>query len=43
MAHDQPSLVQLVGFRQQLRALAQSSVLQKPVASMMRHLQLNFY
>jgi hypothetical protein len=43
MAHEQPSLVQLVGFRQQLRVCEQSSVLQKPVASMMRLLQLNFY
>jgi hypothetical protein len=43
MAHEQPSLVQLVGFRQQLKVREQSSVLQKPVASMMRPLQLNFY
>jgi hypothetical protein len=43
MAHEQPSLVQLVGFRQQLRVCEQSSVLQNPVALMMRLLQLNFY
>jgi hypothetical protein len=43
MAHEQPSLVQLVGFRQQLRVCEQSSVLQKLVASMMRLLQLNIY
>jgi hypothetical protein len=43
MAHDQPSLVQLVGFRQQLRVCEQSSVLLKLVASMMRLLQLNSY
>jgi hypothetical protein len=43
MAHEQPSLVQLVGFRQQLKVREQSSVLQKPVALMMRPLQLNFY
>jgi hypothetical protein len=43
MAHDQPSQEQRVGFRQQLTVFAQSSVLQKPAASMMRYLQLNFY
>jgi hypothetical protein len=43
MAHEQPSLVQLVGFRQQLRVREQSSVLQKLAVSMTRLLQLNFY
>jgi hypothetical protein len=43
MAHEPPSQVQRVGFRQQQRQLAQSSVLQKLAVSMMRLLQLNFY
>jgi hypothetical protein len=43
MAHDLPSLVQQVGFRQQQRVPAQSSVLQKLAVSMMRPPQLNFY
>jgi hypothetical protein len=43
MAHDLPSLVQQVGFRQQQRVRGQSSVLQKLAVSMTRLLQLNFY
>jgi hypothetical protein len=43
MAHEQPSLVQLVGFRQQLRWYAHSSVLQELAVSMTRLMQsLNF-